>query len=56
MKIEDIAEMLARALGHATTCRKLSCPCTCGAGKEQATALDEHCRWKKDQDNDHSTN
>lgn len=37
--IEQIAEKLARAMGHTLTCRKNTTPCSCGAGPEQAEAI-----------------
>ena len=48
MTIEEIAEKLARALGHDPDCKKvrLSVPCDCGVGVQQAEALDEYQRWK----------
>lgn len=43
-----IAENLARSLGHDTTCLYVTqgIKCTCGQGKDQATALDAYEYFK----------
>lgn len=49
MTIEEIAEKLARAMGHhPLMCRKNITPCTCGAGEEQAEAIDLYEHWKRE--------
>ena len=47
-ELRRIAENLARSLGHATDCPKISgaVPCKCGAAAQQAEALTEYERWK----------
>lgn len=51
MSIEEIAEKLARAMGHhPLMCRKNVTPCTCGAGEEQAEAIDLYEHWKRDKE------
>lgn len=57
MSLPEIAEMLARSLGHDPKprpgfphgCPKIACShnCSCGAGAAQAKALDEYERWKR---------
>lgn len=46
----QLAEALARSLGHATACVKLQCRCTCGAGTQQTQALYDYERWKRRHD------
>lgn len=49
MALEQIAEDLARSIGHLTSCRMVEYkqfPCTCGAAKQQAAALDAYQQWK----------
>jgi len=48
MNIEDIAEKLARSLGHQLHCRKVLAVCTCESGQEQAEALDLYEHWKRE--------
>ena len=47
--IEEIAEKLARAIGHAPDCKKSRAPtpCDCGAAGEQAEAIDLYEHWKE---------
>lgn len=47
-ELELVAEKLARSLGHKIDCKKLDQPCTCGSGKQQAEALTNYQRLKRD--------
>jgi hypothetical protein len=48
LSLPEIAEKLARSLGHKTDCFKHSVPCNCGCGAKQADALTEYERWKRE--------
>jgi hypothetical protein len=50
MRIEEIAEKLARALGHSTTCEMIRCchcACDCGSAAEQSESLEIYENWKR---------
>lgn len=48
-KLIRVGEALARSIGHSVGCPKVaaSIPCTCGAGRQQAEALDDWCHLVK---------
>lgn len=45
--IDEIAEQLARALGHKVGCPQIIVACTCEESHNQAEALDEYQHWKE---------
>lgn len=51
-ELEKIAEALARSMGHDPQCKKVkqSAPCDCGAGAQQAKALDDYQQWKTEKE------
>ncbi len=48
--LEQIAEELARALGHRTDCEMIQCrcKCDCGSAAEQAGALENYEHFKRE--------
>lgn len=54
MNLEQVAENLARALGHDADCKLILCDrccCDCGTADKQAKALDEYEYWRREHQN-----